>query len=372
MSTWCRWQVIVACLVAVPPTTAAPADDRKESDRRERELFLAECKENELKFLRAVKANPRDTKAWALLGWNAASNLATTTDDVAGRYAHVRRGIEYLLEGVEHNPTDVELCVSVGFHLSHSVDCGDTAGRSNRAAGRALFRQDAGLHKLLAAPVDWKGVAGPDGLPDPFLAARRWHERAVALFDKHPPPADTPMSVTPIVLRTLPAVSLRAHAMALEDEGDFSEAAADAWTQAGKMWAALGECEFPARDGTKFRLKDNEAARASVNYDYWKEHCEAESTELVLAARRAARRARQYLAKHDADFGEAERGEARDLCDRAFRAWVEVGKKHPRLLADDRDLQALVVGYQSKILNGQPLPGDSPLRQLLSLSPPKR
>jgi hypothetical protein len=343
--------------------------DLQEQEKRARERFLAQCQEDERLNKEKVRANPRDARAWMLLGFNAASRLSGTTEDVNGRYALVKRGIEYLLEGVKHNPTDAELYYSVGFHLHHSVDCGFSARRSN--PGRALFRKDKELHKLLAGPVEWRDVTGPDGLPDNLLAARRWYEKAVALIDKHSPPAEAPGIISPLLLHSCPAISQGAYARALEEEGDFGERAVDAWEQALKLWEALGEREFAAEPGTKFRLKDNETARAVVNYDYWRRRCEAETTEPVLAARRAVYRAEQYLAKHRREGFTAEtRREAKALFDEAFRAWAEIHKKLP-LLLEDGELEGVVYQYRYSVLKG-PVPDDSPLRQIPSLWPPKR
>jgi hypothetical protein len=352
-----------------PRDQAVGNKDLQEQEKRAREQFLAQCQEDERLNKEKVKANPRDAKAWLLLGFNAARGLSVSTEDVNGRYAQVKRGIEYLLEGVKHNPTDAELYYSVGFHLHHSVDCGGV--RSNRAAGRALFRKDKDLHKLLAGPVEWRDVTGPDGLPDSLLAARRWYEKAAALIDKHPPAADAPEIMSPFVLHSCPAISQGEYARALEEDGDFGERAVNAWKQALKMWEALGEREFAAEHGTKFRLKDNETARAVVNYDYWRRRCEAETTEPVLAARRAVYRAEQYLAKHRDGFTEETRGEAKALFDEAFRAWAEIHKKHPSLL-EDGELEGVVYQYRYSVLKGKPVPDDSPLRQIPSLWPPKR
>ena len=86
-----------------PRDQAVGNKDLQEQEKRAREQFLAQCQEDERLNKEKVKANPRDAKAWILLGFNAACRLSVTTEDVNGRYAHVKRGIEYLLEGVKHN-----------------------------------------------------------------------------------------------------------------------------------------------------------------------------------------------------------------------------------------------------------------------------
>jgi hypothetical protein len=350
-----------------PSRPGAQDKSRRELEKELHDKFVAECQADERRYKDMVKANPRDTKAWLLLGWNAASNLAVAFPDVTERYDHVKRGLGYLVEGVGHNPNDLELYANVGWHLHHSV------GRNaDRPAFRNFFRNDKDLHKMLAGRVELKDVTGPDGLPDNYLVAQRWYEKAVSLVGKQELPADGAEFMSPVVLNSLPAICRRTYARAIEDEGHFGEAAVNAWKQALTMWDALGEREFTAKDGTKYRLKDNETALAQVNYPYWKRRCQAEPTELVLAARRAVYQVDQHWAKHRENWTDEARGQAKDLFDQAFRAWADVSKKHAWLLEDDAELEEFIRQYQRRVLNGQPLPDDFPLRHIPSILPGRR
>jgi nitrite reductase/ring-hydroxylating ferredoxin subunit len=353
--------------------------DVQELEKRVREDFLAECKENDRLYKQMVKGNPKDTRAWLLLGWNAAYNLSVTSDDVKERYAHVKQGVEHLVEGLTHNPTNAALCWDVGFYLHNRI------GQSYaRKPFRALFRNDKEFHKLLAGHVDLKAVAGPDGLPANHLVARRWFEKTIATVEKHAMPAEFPKDRTAVVLHAYPAICQRAHARAIEDDGHFGEAAANAWKQALKMLEALGEREFVAEGGTKYRLKDNETARKTMNYDYWKKRCEVEQTARVLAARQAVYRADEHLSRFKflgrwpweenlpsrrEDFTDKARNEAKQLYDQAFHAWAEVYKEHAWLVENEDELDNVIWQYQRRVLNGKPLPDDFPLRQFPSLLP---
>jgi hypothetical protein len=204
------------------------------------------------------------------------------------------------------------------------------------------------------------------------------------IVEKHGVPAEFPKDRTAVVLHTYPAICQRAHARAIEDDGHFGEAAANAWKQALKMWEALGEREFVAENGTKYRLKDNETARKTVNYDYWKKRCAVEQTERVLAARQAVYRAEEHLSRFKGlgrwpweenlrsrreDFTDKARNEAKQLYDQAFRAWAEVYKEHAWLVENEDELDNVIWQYQRRVLNGKPLPDDFPLRHFPSLLP---
>jgi cytochrome b6-f complex iron-sulfur subunit len=353
---------------------AAQDKDLQELEKRSHEEFVAQCQETDRYCKQSVKANPRDIRAWRLLGWNRAYNLSVTSDDVKERYGHVRWGIEHLIEGLGHNPTDARLYQDIAQHLLFRI------GRSDeRKPFRALFRRDKDFHKVLAAHVDVKAAAGPDGLPDSFLVAGRWYEKTIAIVEKHGPTPEFEKLVPRLHLYSSPAACQRGYARAIEDDGHFGEAAVNAWRQAMKMWEALGEREFGGDDGMKYRLKDNETARKVVNYDYWKKLAQSEQTERVLAARRAVYRAEDHLtqfkglgrwpweenlATRRAEFTDEARDKAKRLYHQAFRAWAEAFKEHAWLIDDDgiaEDLADVVRRYQTRVLKSKELPKDFPL-----------
>jgi hypothetical protein len=347
------------------PKPAAPDKERQELEKRLADELLADGEKADRLYKEKVKADPNDVHAWQLLAWNSAYNLAVATRDQKERYAYVRRGIEQLVEGVVHNPKNAALYWEVGWYLHSRVGLG-----IDRKPFRAQFRADKELHKLLAGHVDWKTIAGPDGLPDNYLVAQRWFEKAIAVVEKHGRPPELPESrFTPALLNAYPAICQCAHARAIENDGSFGEVAVKAWKRAQKMWDAVGELEFAGQDGKKSRLKDNETLRKQVNYDDWKRVCEVEQTEPVLTARQAVYRVERHLSKLPPTPTDETRAETKQLFDRAFRAWADVFKKHPWLVESETDLQDLVRKYRRLVLEGKPLPDDFPLRQVPGLSP---
>ncbi len=352
--------------------------DRQTLAKRVNEELLAECQRNDRLYKKMVKENPHDIRAWQLLGWNAAYNLSVTSNNANERYAYVRQGIEHLMEGLTHNPTNAALYWDIGFYLHNKI------GQSEaRKSFRKLFRSDKAFHQLLAGQVDLSGVAGPDGLPDNHLVAQRWFEKTLAIVEKHGRPAEFPKHVPALVLHAYPAMCQRAYAGAIEDDGHFGETAVSAWKQALNMWEALAERALPAEDG-KYFLKNNEPARQQINYDYWKKRCLAEQTEPVVTARHAVYRAEEYLrgfngtqrktweddpAKQRAAFTDEARRQAKQLFDEAFRAWGEVARQHAWLVESDDELPMVIRQYQRHILKGKRLPDDFPLRSFPDLLP---
>jgi hypothetical protein len=364
-----------------PRKPAPQSKDRQKLEKRLNEEILAECQEQDRLYKRMVKEKPHDIRAWQLLGWNATYNLSVNSDDIKEQYAYVKQGIEHLVEGLTHNPTNATLYWNIGFFLHDKIGHSDA-----RKAFRRLFRNDKEFHKLLARHVDIKAIAGPDGLPDNFLVAERWFEKTVAIVEKHGWPPELPKNFRPLLLISYPAIAQRSYARSLEEDGHFGETAANAWKQALKMWEALEEREFVAEDGTKYRLNNNESARRQINYDDLKRLCLVEQTQPLLTARRAVYRIEEYLkgfngmerltgdanpAKPHADFTDEARLRAKQLFDEAFRAWSEVFKEHAWLVEYEDELAQVIGQYQRLVLNGKPLPDDFPLRQFPSLLPRK-
>ncbi len=320
---------------------------------------MAEYRKNESDLKQKVKTDPHDVRAWRLLGWNAAYNLSTTSDDVKERYAHVKRGIEYLMEGIKNNPADARLLWDTGWFVYERIGRG-----KEHQEYRKLFQKDTEFHKLLKGHIDLRSAAGPDGMPDGFLVGRLWFENLIAMLEKQGTLRD--FAIAEEIVCAQPAQCQIRYAAQIDSEGRF-DTAASAWKEAQKMWEALGNRELSRDDGTKYRLKDSETARKIVNYDHWMNRCRMEQTEAVLAARRSIYRAEQQLANRKPGTASAI-PEARRLYEQGFRAWADSYKAHV-WLKDDSDLEdelaAVIKRYQTQVLEGKELPKDFPLRHVV-------
>jgi hypothetical protein len=138
------------------------------------------------------------------------------------------------------------------------------------------------------------------------------------------------------------------------------------------MCEALADREIAVENGMRFRLKDNEAARKQVNYDYWQQHCQVEMTELVLTARHDTYRAEQYLEKFKTgDLPGDACDHAQQLFDTAFYDWAKAYKEYPWLVEHEDGLRQVISQYQQRIMIGKPLPDSFPLRHIPDVLPRK-
>jgi hypothetical protein len=317
--------------------------------------LAAEYRANERKLKQRVKANPRDVAAWRVLGWNAAYNLSTTSDDVKERYSHVKQGIEYLVTGVENNPMEVRLLWDVAWYVCHKIGLA-----AEQQEYRKLFAKDAEFHKLLKPLIDVRSATGPGGTPDSLQAARLLFEKVIASLEKQR--TLDRFAIAQEIVYAEPARCQMRYAAQIASEGHIDDAARS-WKEAQKMWEALGDRELSQHDGSKYRVKDSERARRLVNYDYWMKRCRLEQTEAVLEARQSLHRAAQLTARKPAVVSTT--AEARRSYEQGVRAWADIHKANPWLNDDDdleRELAAMVRRYKADVLQGQDLPKDFPLR----------
>src|SRR5438045_2316128 len=80
------------------PAGAGRKKGDQEIGTRLREELSPDPRENDRLYKRMVKANPKDARAWLLLSWNEAYSLSLQSQDMNDRFAHVKRGIEHLVE----------------------------------------------------------------------------------------------------------------------------------------------------------------------------------------------------------------------------------------------------------------------------------
>ena len=80
---------------------------------------------------------PHFTTIWEFQGWKLAYNASAEFDDYRERYRWVIRGIDYLIDGVEHNRQAPKLCKATGWTISQKVGIADENQQYRR-----LLRED--------------------------------------------------------------------------------------------------------------------------------------------------------------------------------------------------------------------------------------
>jgi hypothetical protein len=344
-----------------------------------------------------TKLQPHFLSVWTFQGWNLAYNVSVEWDAPEDKYTWIKKGINFLRDGVARNQNSPDLLWDTAWTYYHKIGFSDEA-----ILLRGLFYRD---------PDD----EGENFKRDPktmtthsdnFLVAKGWFQVALDLVDagaqrvtsavegevqyvdKLPNRKGRPGDMN---FRAMPAHAQTRYAAALEKmsvenvEPQFSQVAATAWNTALRDWVEFGTYPFPVGNATgdyaeQKVLIDNstrpesEIAKLSenerywlnrfsdqMNYPYFKQRCQAEGTEQGVDARRLFYDG--TLALRRAEFPAAVA---------AYRSGLQLWKdllEHYPLYRDDgmnqKDTGHLVKRYVQALRNvGEAVPDDLPFKEL--------
>ncbi len=207
------------------------------------------------------KLQPNFISVWQFQGWNLAYNVSIEFDDYRSRYHWIKRGIDFLRDGIRYNSEEPILDWEIGWTFGHKLGKADEYVQYRR-----LFREDSDYHDDLSANISMDNTVGPDNRPDNWLAGRQWFLKGEELVESGVPIRgrlvdDTgriKRGKTPLLFHSYPPKWLINHAVAIEEEGYLDETAQYAWMKAGEQWNAYGDRPIPTSYGFAIRLNDGE------------------------------------------------------------------------------------------------------------------
>jgi hypothetical protein len=213
------------------------------------------------------KLQPNFISVWQFQGWNLAYNVSVEFDDYRSRYHWVKRGINFLREGVRHNSQEPVLYWELGWTFGHKIGKADEYVQFRR-----LYREDDDFHRELSANIDMEKTLGPDNQPDNWLTGREWFLRGQQIVDSGIPirgrlvddSGRVRRGKTPLIFHSHPPRWLIAYATAIEEEGYLDEKAQIAWRRAANSWAEFGQREIPTSYGFAIRLADYERLQSEA------------------------------------------------------------------------------------------------------------
>ncbi|MEZ6134800.1 MAG: hypothetical protein R3C53_07815 [Pirellulaceae bacterium] len=184
---------------------------------------------------------PHFVKVWEFQSHNLAYNVSVEFDDYRQRYAWVKRGMNYLVEGGKFNKTRTELPFELGRVFGNKLGVAD-----EKVQFRELFRADGPFHEEMAESsgidVTQRAGLGPDGRPDNWRVGTLWSQHAYDMVAAGSPPAKSHQ------MFYLQGTSWdMKHAEAIQSEGYLDEAARLAWERAQKSYFEYGQRQIPAQ-----------------------------------------------------------------------------------------------------------------------------
>ncbi|MBL7042599.1 MAG: hypothetical protein ISR77_28445, partial [Pirellulaceae bacterium] len=283
------------------------------------------------------------------------------------RYAWVRRGVDVLLDGAEQNPDTTDLTWMTARFIGRKIGDSD-----ERAAYRQLFSQDERLHERIAKIIDVERARSPDKKVDNWLVAKLLFEHCV---DRHAK-SRASSTIPPVLFFSRPAATQARYAQALSESGHWNEAL-QAWKEAEQLHDELGERTILVGTSMRIRLDDLEsrlakfgpndtsvkqlqAARRRIQYDYWLMRCQLEQSAKVQLARKLSQEAAEHARRSESRM-------AYDLYRQSLQALSEVHKQRPAQMSlFAGDFQHVAAGYR-KVAEQLAETDEQPLASILDL-----
>jgi hypothetical protein len=226
-----------------------------------------------------TKLQPNFVSVWQYQSWNVSYNISVEFDDYRHRYHWVKKGIDYLTEGIEYNDEEPLLLSDAGWFFGHKIGRADEYQQFRR-----LFRDDEEFHGTLReAKVPIDDLHGPDEKPDNWLVSNHWFRRAQRSVDRgaqlsrlsthywmgDKPVVDkkqTPLrGKNPLVFHSEAPKALIRFADAIEEDGYLEETGQFAWRDAERAWRAYGDRDILSSWGITIHLNDLERAQREAD-----------------------------------------------------------------------------------------------------------
>lgn len=193
-----------------------------------------------------TKLQPNFITVWEHQAHNLSYNVSVEFDDYRMRYHWVKKGIDFLAEGIHKNRENPRLLHNTGWITGQKIGRAD-----EHVQYRELFRKDKDFHESLfqnGVPID--DAKGWDTRPDNWLVSQLWYQRAERAVD-----AGFPLKgKSPLIFHADNPMSRINYSSTIEEEGVLGETAQQSWYEAGKGWAQYGRRPIPTSWGHNVRL----------------------------------------------------------------------------------------------------------------------
>jgi hypothetical protein len=351
-----------------------------------------------------TKLQPHFLSVWTFQGWNLAYNVSVEWDAPEDKYDWIKKGIQFLQDGVKKNRKSPDLIWDTAWTYYHKLGFADES-----IILRRLFRDDE--DEAFKTYIDYSDSQQPEVHGDDnFLLGYGWFTRAVVLVDEGATrqgqtTAEANLDyVDPVpqrkgrpgdlAFRSMPAHAQTRYAGGLEKmsildiPATFSEKARVQWAKALAEWLKFGLHVFQthnrvtvngelthqpvqiddATDPKRLaKLHENQRYWTNrwsdqMNYRYWKDRAMAEMTPEGVQAR-------HLFYDGTIAYKSGEFGKAVEKFREGLDLWNELLKKHRDYRNDDfnkKDTGLIVKRYTRALRQlGENEPKDFPFKDLL-------
>lgn len=193
-----------------------------------------------------IKIQPNFIKVWEFQAHNLSYNISVEFDDYEYRYHWVKKGINFLTEGIPYNYTDHRMTDNLGFFTGMKIGRAD-----ERYQFRRLFRTDNEFHEQMREWVEPDSYFTREYAHDNWLLAYQWYDRSRNLVANE---IGQQHISDMMFLRKRPMQMINA-AGGLQDEFKTEETIQEAWRSGNEEWNEYGEQEIRNSKGLTFTLE---------------------------------------------------------------------------------------------------------------------
>ncbi|MEM7453911.1 MAG: hypothetical protein AAF456_06095, partial [Planctomycetota bacterium] len=182
-----------------------------------------------------IKVQPNFVKVWEYQAHNLSYNISMEFDDYEYRYHWVKKGIEFLEEGIPYNRKDHRMLDNLGFFTGMKI------GRSDeRFQFRRMFREDTDFHDSMSHIIDPSRYEEGDYGYDNWLMAWCWYDESRKLVST----AGVPQQTSDVLYFAKRPAQLRNEAQSLKDEFKTDIAIQDIWERSRDAWIDYGRMQI--------------------------------------------------------------------------------------------------------------------------------
>jgi len=202
-----------------------------------------------------AKIQPNFVKVWEYQAHNLAYNVSMEFDDYEYRYQWVKKGLDFLQNGVQYNVKDHRMTDQLGFMT------GNKFGKSDeKKSFRRMFKKDDEFHQSMAdlvAPELYDvDVFGPDS----WLLAYQWYDLSIRLVDDQ----GNQKYKNDVMFYMFHPSQIRNRGLSLQTEHRTNDVIQEVWQGADAAWKGYGNREILNSYGQPFRMEQSHRRREEL------------------------------------------------------------------------------------------------------------
>ncbi|MCH2178354.1 MAG: hypothetical protein MK106_06065 [Mariniblastus sp.] len=208
-----------------------------------------------------IKIQPNFIKVWEYQAHNMSYNISVEFDDYEYRYHWVKKGINFLTEGIPYNYRDHRMTDNLGFFTGMKI------GRSDeRVQFRRLFREDTEFHEGMDEWIDPDSYFTREYGHDNWKMAYDWYDRSINLVERE----SAPQYTGDMMFFMRRPAQLRNQAASLQTEFRTDDVIQEVWNNANEEWLDYGQQQIANTRGvviTMEGLPDNDRRLSRLRAD---------------------------------------------------------------------------------------------------------